>query len=113
MKITKITDYKPGYPERASVKKLALAGAAALFAASSIACGPRASGFMEYEYTPDPSATEQTSGLSPETTEAPLIMGDIAVIPEEIEPTEEPEYPPLLGKIVVCTETPDTDRNEP
>ena len=106
MKITKVNEYDPGYPGKAGFKKAALAGAAAaLLAVSSVACGPRGSGYMEYEYTPDPAATEQTSELSPETTEEPLLMGDIEILPEEIEPTEEPvNEPPLMGKIVVPTD---------
>ncbi|MCR5808755.1 MAG: hypothetical protein K6G56_04260 [Clostridiales bacterium] len=104
MKITKLTGYKPGYPDKRGFKKAALAGAAALLAVSAVGCGPRISGDMAVDDAELSAPTEETCP-APDLPDVPDIEGKLAVDPGLIDPAEDPdEMPPLLGKVVAPTE---------
>lgn len=101
MKVNKVGEYSPGYPnKKGAALKIGAVAAAAVLAVGTAGCGPRAVGFM---VGPDPTETPVPEGepvvdvseapdfpeytgeplpISTETvTEAPVPAGDIVVDP--------------------------------
>lgn len=86
MKVKKIAEYSPEYPnKKSSALKLGAIAAAAVLAMSTAACGPRTVGFM----------------VGPDQTEEPIPEGEPA-----IDITEAPEFPEYMGEpLPISTET--------
>lgn len=121
MKVKKVKEYSPEYPNKSGMAlKIGTIAAAAVLAVGTAACGPRSVGFM---IGPDPTeeplpegepAVDITEAPDPACTDYPIIDGEpdpdptedagrqpmTAGLPLLTDPVES-QYPDLVGDVVV------------